>query len=267
MMVDEQPPVPKFSDPFIERNYNLMFHYLMFLVDAGLDFLKREYISKNSETQFKQFSATSYFNFILRGFIRDKIKNQIRVILHAGVDCAAHFQEDYVDPDVLDEVVQRRLPRYYRNDLTLINTSTTHPGHQELKMISKLTFRIAVIQSTRILICKDAEVKTYDELVRSALPIYEQCRNSVNAMLSMVDQMIDCFENHPDMISIPFYTPIFSVRDFQYVRRVYEYALKTMDEQLELLYFPTGKKNELVLNEKNEPRKEGDQENNEPRKE
>ena len=103
-------------------------------------------------------------------------------------------------------------------------------------MISKLTFRIAVIQATRLLRKEDEDVDTYADLVRHTFPNLQQCRNSVNAILSMVDQMIDCFERNLDMIVIPFYKPTFSIKDFQYIRRVYEFAQEILDGQLRKIF-------------------------------
>ena len=41
----------------------------------------------------------------------------------------------------------------------------------------------------------------------------------------MADQVIDCFETHLDMINIPIYKPTFTVRDFDQIRKIYEFAI------------------------------------------
>ena len=83
---------------------------------------------------------------------------------------------------------------------------------------------------------EDDDIDTYAELVRHTFPTIQQCRNSVNAILSMIDQMIDCFERNLDMVVIPFYKPTFTIKDFQYVRRLYEYAQEILDEQIRKIF-------------------------------
>ncbi len=226
------------KEPLLKRNYFMIGHYLIFLIDLGLDFLRREYIRKNAENEFQKFSARSFYNFILKDYIRKKVKNQIKVILNAAVDCikANKVNNGIVDPDYLDDVVRRMFNQYAENDMSLLHTTKTHPGHLELKQISKLTFRISIIQSSRLLNVKKQDIDTYGELVSAAFPTLQKCRHSLDAILSMVDQMVDCYERNMSMVQIPFYKPTYQTRDFEYVRRIYEYALEILDQQLRKIY-------------------------------
>ena len=53
--------------------------------------------------------------------------------------------------------------------MTLLHTSETHPGHQELKIISKLTFRVVVLQSAHLMACREENITDYSQLIRSYL--------------------------------------------------------------------------------------------------
>jgi hypothetical protein len=224
------------DDPLIQRNYNLLGHYLRFLIDSGLDFLKRQYIEENSETEFQRFSAVNFFNFILKDYIRKTVKKQVKTILEASLKCIDHLKDGIVDPDYLDKIVEQKLPQYQRYDLTILNTSQLHPNHQEIRIISKLTFRIGILQATRILACDDEKTKTYGGLVKWALPTLEESQHSLNSLYSIIDEMIDCFERNLDIINIPFYKPTFTIRNFQFVRRLYEHAQTIIDNELVQIY-------------------------------
>ncbi len=52
----------------------------------------------------------------------------------------------------------------------------------------------------------------------------------------MFDRMVDIFENNLDIISIPFYKPTFTIRDFKYVRITYEYALTILDDEMKRIF-------------------------------
>lgn len=232
------PPTPVFKDPLVERNYHIVGRYLLRLIDMGLDFLEREYIRRNSENEFQKFSARSFYTFVLRDYIRNKVKAQVKCILNGAVMCieSNHVHNGIVDADYLDLVVRKKFHQYAQFDMSLLHTIPTHPGHLELKQISKLTFRISIIQAARLLNIRDENIKTYADLIRAAFPTMKECRHSLNAILSMIDQMVDCFERNMNMVQIPFYKPTYQTRDFEYVRRVYEYALKVLDDQVHKIY-------------------------------
>ena len=141
-----------------------------------------------------------------------------------------------VDADYLDTVVRKKFHQYAQFDMSLLHTVRTHPGHLELEQISKLTFRISIIQAARLLNVRTPQITNYAQLIRAAFPTMQECRHSLNAILSMVDQMVDCFERNMNMVQIPFYKPTYQTRDFEYVRRVYEYALKILDQQVRKIY-------------------------------
>ena len=226
----------EFENQFIKRNYYLLKHQLLYLLDSGLDFLKREYVKRNSETSFMEFTSQNYYDFILKDYIRKKIKNQINSILNSGLLCINHIENDVVDPDFLDHIIDQKYPEYASNDLSLLHSSNSHPGYSELKMISRLTYRITIIQVAYILACHDSEIKTYIQLMKKVFPTKKESQDALNSIFSMFNQMVDCFERHLQMITIPFYKPTFNIRDFQFVRICYEFAIKVVDEQLNELY-------------------------------
>jgi len=225
-----------FENQLIKRNYYLLKHQLLFLLDSGLDFLKREYVNRNSETPFMEFTSQNYYDFILKDYIRKKIKNQINSILNSGLLCINHMVDDTVEPAFLDQIIEKKYPEYASNDLSLLHSSNNHPGFSELKTISRLTYRIAIIQTAYILSCPDLEIKTYLQLMKKVFPSKKESQEALNSIFSMFNQMVDCFERHLQMITIPFYKPTFIIRDFQFVRICYEYAIKIIDEQLNELY-------------------------------
>ncbi len=205
-------------------------------MDSGLDFLKREYIKRNSDTSFMEFTAQNYYDFILKDYIRKKIKSQINSILNSGLLCVDHIVNDVVDPDFLDGIIQQQYLEYASNDLSLLHSSNNHPGYSELQMISRLTFRVSIIQAAYILSCQDLEIKTYTQLMKKVFPTKKESQDALNSIFSMFNQMVDCFERHLQMITIPFYKPTFNLRDFQFVRVCYEFAINIIDEQLNELY-------------------------------
>lgn len=214
----------------------LIRHYLVFLVDIGLDYLKQIYIRHNSENSFQEFTAQNYYDYILKDYIRRKLKAEIKIILKASAHATKFFQDNHISPENLDLIVNKFYPEYAENDMSLLHSSTTHPARSELETISKLTFRVAVLQATRLLVCRDENVEFYADLVRTVYPIQQQSQNSLHAILSMVDQMIDCFERSLDLISIPFYKPTWNLRDFSYMRSTYEFALQETNRQIDHIY-------------------------------
>ena len=221
---------------YIKRNYHLLRHYLLFLIDIGLDFLKQEYIRLNSENSFAEFTAHNYYDYILKDYVRRKLKSQLRIILNTSVYALPYYKANRIDPTQLDSLVKKNYPEYADNDMTLLHTSSSHPARNELETISKLTFRVAIIQTTRVISCDAEEIEHYSELIRSVYPEMHQSQTSLNALLSMVDQMIDFFEHALDSISIPFYKPTWNLRDFGYMRKIYEFTLQETNRQLEMIY-------------------------------
>ncbi|MHA1900569.1 MAG: hypothetical protein ACTSW5_06715 [Promethearchaeota archaeon] len=183
-----------------------------------------------------EFTSQNYYDFILKDYIRKKVKSQINSILKSGLACVDHISKGVVDPDFLDDIVQQNYPEYASNDLSLLHSSNTHPGYSELQMISRLTYRIAIIHATYILSCQDSEIKTYLELIKRVYPTKKEGQDVLNSIFSMFNQMIDCFERNLEMITIPFYKPTFNIRNFQFARLCYEYAIKLADEQLNEFY-------------------------------
>jgi hypothetical protein len=224
------------KDPLIKRNFEIIFKYLMRLVDYGLNYLKKEYLNNYTNLTIQKLSAASFFEFIVRDNIRNKIRNQIRVLIRTAVGCVDNFDGENIEFDFLEKLVERKYPIYEKNDMSLLHSLSSHPAYQEMKTISILTFRVSIVQITRLLVCKDSTVTTYPELVFASYNTYEQCVRSVKAVLSMIDQMMDTFENNLDMINIPIYLPTFTLRDFQYVRKVYEYGLSLLDKEIKKIY-------------------------------
>jgi len=229
-------PHLEFKNQLVKRNYYLLKHQLLYLLDSGLDFLKREYVKRNSDSTFLEFTAQNYYDFILKDYIRKKIKNQINSILNSGLLCINHMVDDIVDPNYLDSIIEQKYPEYASNDLSLLHSSNNHPGYSELQTISRLTYRVAIIQTAYILSCQEPEVKTYIQLMKNVYPTKKESQDALNSIFAMFNQMVDCFERHLQMITIPFYKPTFNIRDFQFVRICYEFAINIVDEQLKELY-------------------------------
>ncbi|MHA1619448.1 MAG: hypothetical protein ACTSVZ_09205 [Promethearchaeota archaeon] len=227
---------------YIKRNYHLLRHYLLFLLDMGLDFLKKEYIRNNSENSFAEFTANNYFDYILKDYVRRKLNSQLRTILNTSVYALPYYKANRIDQNQLDDLVKKNYKEYAENDMTLLHTSASHPSRSELETISKLTFRVAIIQTTRVISCEAEKIENYSDLIRSVYPEMQQSQTSLNAVLSMVDQMIDFFEHALDSISIPFYKPTWNLRDFGYMRKVYEFALQETNRQINEIY--SGKNND-----------------------
>ncbi len=221
---------------YIKRNYHLLRHYLLFLIDIGLDFLKQEYIRHNSDNPFAEFTAHNYYDYILKDYVRRKLKSQLRTILNTSIYALPYYKANRIDQNQLDGLVKKYYPEYAENDMTLLHTSSGHPTRIELKTISKLTFRVAIIQTTRIISCDAENIDHYSDLIRAVYPEIQQSQTSLKVLLSMVDQMIDCFERAADLISIPFYKPTWNLRDFGYMRKIYEFALKESNRQIEKIY-------------------------------
>lgn len=226
----------EFSDPLIKRNYHLIRHYILFLIDIGLDYLKREYLKHNSETSFQEFTANNYYDYILKDYLRRKLKGLLKVVLNASVEAVDYFPHGTIAGEKLDRIVKKYYPEYAENDMSLLHSSVSHPNRRELETISKLAFRVAVIQITRIIRSRSEEINNYAELIRSVYPQKQECQISLQAILTVMDQMIDCFERSLDLIAIPFYKPTWNLRDFAYIRRMYEFAITEANHQIDLFY-------------------------------
>ena len=219
---------------YIKRNYHLLRHYLLFLIDTGLDFLKQEYIRQNSENPFAEFTAHNYYDYILKDYVRRKLKSQLRSILNTSVYALPFYKNHQIDQTQLDELVEKYYPEYAENDMSLLHTASG--PRKELETISKLTFRVSIIQTTRVISCKAENIENYSELIRAVYPEMHQSQTSLKTILSMVDKMIDFFEHALDSISIPFYKPTWNLRDFGYMRKIYEFTLQESNRQIEKIY-------------------------------
>ena len=224
------------SDPITKRNYNLVRHYLIYLLDSGLDFLRQEYVKENSDSSFLEFTANNYFDYILKDYIRRKGKSQIRIVLNSAVECLDHLKDELIDPDFLDEIVKKTYNEYANVDWSLKHTSSSHPIRSELELISRLTYRISIIQATRFLSFREHDIRYIAELVRKKHKSQDTCQKEIDAVLSIFDQMIDCFERNLDAINIPFYKPTWNIRDWKYMRRIYEFALHFMENEIKKIY-------------------------------
>lgn len=213
-----------------------MKHQLIYFLDTGLEFLKREYVKRNSDSSFLEFTAQNYYDYILKDYIRRKIKSQIKIILNSSLQCIDYYKNDVVDADYLDEIVEQNWNSYAENDLSLLHSSNSHPGYVELQMISRLSFRVSIIQTTKIITCDDEKIKSYSELVKYAFPTKKLGKECLKAIFSMYSQMIDCFERNLSMINIAFYKPTFNLRDFQFTRLCYEFAISFTDAKLSEIY-------------------------------
>ncbi|MHA2001328.1 MAG: hypothetical protein ACTSVU_04470 [Promethearchaeota archaeon] len=227
----------KIDDPIIKRNYQIVKNQIIGLLDKGLDYLRQIYLKENSDTSFKEFTAQNYFDFVLRDYIRRKIIYQLKIILKTAILCLPHYQNESIDQNFLDNLINQRYSNYAEDDLTLLHSSSSHPARNELQNISKLTFRIYIIQTIYLIAVKEPEIQNYQDLVKHAFLTKKKCENSLNAILSMQDQMIDCFERNLDIVNIPFYKPTWNIRDFRYVRIIYEYALKNLNGELNKINF------------------------------
>lgn len=234
--MSSNPLIIDIPDPIIKRNYNLVRHYLIYLLDSGLDFLRREYIKENSDSSFLEFTAYNYYDYILKDYIRRKGKVQIRIVLNSAVECLDHIDDEIIDPNFLDNIVKKTFSEYANVDWSLKHTSSSHPIRSELELISRLTYRISIIQATRFLACKEPDLKFISELIRGKYATKEICQEALEAVLSIFDQMIDCFERNLDAINIPFYKPTWNIRDWKYMRRLYEFALELMEKEVSNIY-------------------------------
>ncbi len=234
--MSSNPLIIEIPDSNTKRNYNLLRHYLIYLLDSGLDFLRREYVKENSDTSFLEFTAYNYYDYILKDYIRRKGKSQIRIVLNSAVECLDHIGHEVIDPDFLDKVVKKSYTDYANVDWSLKHTSTSHPIRSELELISRLTYRISIIQATMLLATKEPDIKFVSELIRKKYPTKKACQFGIRAVFSIFDQMIDCFERNLDAINIPFYKPTWNIRDWKYVRRLYEFAQQLTDNEITKIY-------------------------------
>ena len=233
---------PALKDPLTKRIYYIIRHYLMHIVDEGLEYLKRIYLETNSGNVFQEFTAENYFDKILKDYVRRKVKNQVRFIITSALDCLPYYETKHnvIVPEFLDKIVEEKHPAYTELDLILIHSSRNHPASLELHQMSKLTFRIALIQATRLLSCKQKDVTTYADIILATFSSSEKCLNSFNAIVGIFDQIMDCFERNLDIINIAFYKPTWNLRDFTYGRKIYEYGINLIEQEIRSIYSGDG---------------------------
>jgi hypothetical protein len=224
------------EDSIIKRNYEMVGKYFISLVDDGLDFLKTIYVKNRAENSFQEFAAENYYEYILRDYLRRKIRVQIKYVLKGAVLSLEHFNNNTVDPDFLDNLVAEIIPDFQEYDLTIIHTDHEHVAYQELKVLSKLTYRLSVIQVCYLLRNRDSEISNVQELIQQAFPTIKEGWNSVNVLFTMFDQIIDIFERNLDLIEIAFYKPTFKIRNIFYTRNLMEYAITKIREELQKIY-------------------------------
>lgn len=223
------------SEALVKRNKNLLWQALLFYLDSGLNYLKVKFVDSSS-TSISKMTNEQIYDFVVRQNIRKLIKSNIREVILTATEFILN-EKSQDDPDYyFDKLIERKYHVFAKNDMILLHSRKEHPAYSELQTISKLIFRIGVFQSIQLLKCKDENVKTYEELVRTVYKTHKATWAALNSILSMFDRMIDIFENNLDIISIPFYRATFSLRDFKYVRILYEYALNTLDEELQNIF-------------------------------
>ena len=218
----------------IKHNKNLVWHALLFYLDSGLAYLKREYVS-SSQNPIQTLTSEQIYDFIVKENIRKNIKVDLRLILDTALEFVNFEQENNIAEYYFDDLVDRKYPHYKKYDMILIHARKNHNAYGELKMISKFIFRISVYHTIQ-LIKYPEDVKTYNDLVFGTYKNYKQAKSAMNSILTMFDRMVDVFESNLDIISIPFYRPTFTLRDFKFIRKVYEYALKILDEDIRRIF-------------------------------
>ena len=231
---------PELQDPLVSRNYSIIRHYLMYLVDTGLEYLRHIYIETNSGNILQEFTAENYYDMILKDYVRRKVKSQVRFLVHTALDCLPHFRHNVIVPNFLDAIVEENFAEYAELDLILIHSANNHSATSELRHLSKLTFRIAIIQATRLLNCKQNDVTTYADIIKATFSSSEKSVASFNAIVDVFDQIMDCFERNLDVINIAFYKPTWSLRDFQYAREIYEYGINLIEREIRQIYSEGG---------------------------
>lgn len=224
------------KDPIVQNNYKIVGNYLMDMVDQGLDFLKQVYIERNSDTSFQEFAAENYYDYLLRDYLRRKIKTQIRFILKATAYSLLCNDNTEINSVFLDDFIKDIFPSYEEIDLVLLHSDANHPSYSELVFLSRLTLRVAILQLFPILKPSNSSAESIIDLILSAYPNEKDSNNSIDAIFSMFDQIIDVFERNLELINIPFYRPTWRIRDFTYTRRLYEYALKRVRHEISSIY-------------------------------
>lgn len=224
------------SDPLILRNYKMVGKYLIELVDKGLDFLKVIYVQRNSDTSFQEFAADNYFDYILRDYLKRKIKNQLRFVLKGAIAANDFYIDSVIDQNQLDMLIDDMFPDYKESDLVLLHSDSHHEAYSEILLLSRLTLRVAIIQMVPIMNNPDPNADTAVKLILSSIPSVKSCTNSISALFSMFDQIIDVFERNLEIITIPFYRPTWRIRDFSYTRHLYEFALERATEEVKKVY-------------------------------
>ena len=223
------------EEALIKRNKNLVWQALLYYLDTGLNYLKRQYVD-SSANSITKLTNEQVYDFLVKQNIRKLIKTNLRKILLTAIEFIRNEKAQESSEFYFDELIDRKYPMFAKNDMILLHSRKDHPAYSELRTISKLILRISVFQSVQLLKCKDENVKTYEELVRAVFKTQKAAWAALNSILSMFDRMVDIFENNLDIISIPFYRPTFTLRDFKYVRVSYEYALTILDDELKRIY-------------------------------
>jgi len=223
------------EEALLKRNKNLLWQALLFYLDTGLNYLKRQYVDSSANSLTKLTNEQVY-DFVVRQNIRKLIKTNLREVILTAIEYVKNEKAQESSEFYFDELIDRKYPMFAKNDMILLHSRKDHPAYSELRTISKLILRIAVFQSVQLLKCKDEDVKTYEDLVRCVFKTQKAAWAALNSILSMFDRMVDIFENNLDIISIPFYKPTFTIRDFKYVRITYEYALTILDDEMKRIF-------------------------------
>lgn len=228
----------KIDDPIIKRNYDLVGKFLIRMVDDGLNHLKHIYVRMKGDSSFQEFAADNYFEYVLRDYLRKKIRAQIKFVLKGAVLSLEHFQGNTIDPYFLDDLVEEISQDFREYDLIYIHSDHEHPAFQEIKLLSNLTYRVSVIQAGKLLRTRDPDISNIQSLIRATFSTMEDSLTSVEAIFSMFDQIIDLFERNLDteLIDIAFYKPTYRIRDFVYARQIYEYAIEKIKIELQEIY-------------------------------
>ena len=116
------------NDSLVYRNYQILGKYLMKMVDKGLDFLKNVYIDRNSETSFQEFAAENYYDYILRDYLRRKIKTQMKFLLKSAIFSIASYHQGVISSEFLDNLffIQSFIKKFHQYLVNLLSIYYYH---------------------------------------------------------------------------------------------------------------------------------------------
>ncbi|MHA1490846.1 MAG: hypothetical protein ACTSRI_14525 [Promethearchaeota archaeon] len=185
----------------LERNSRIIEEQMISQMEDSLEFGKK-LIDKELDAGLLNFIVKpilkTFYQYWSDNDARVGVLQQIKITLECGKILIknGHTEENF------DKVIEEHFPDYLKGDQTSRQCKKNHKNYKKLEEITKQTF-ITQVQEVIMFLQVKEDVKTYDDLCRSALKTRERAYEALSRQLDFNDDAIQIVEKDPSILTIP----------------------------------------------------------------